>query len=121
MRAVVYIRLPDGCALTDYEAHKIKMLERCQNQGYTPVLMIGLCGSAERMEPYGWDKLLQLADRKLVDVIVTPDARMLAESEWERVILSDELAFHGVRIDCRNPTFMKTAGITGIFRKKLQA
>lgn len=100
MRAVIYIRLSKGQETwTDYELYKVRTLEYCREKGYDILLLIGLRGSIEEMEQYGQEKLFQLAEKELVDIIVVPNWQMLSDSKGEACNLSKKVEFFGVAVD----------------------
>lgn len=101
MRAVIYIRLSkEQNTWVDYDFLKVQALEYCRRRGYDVLLLIGLHGSAEKMEQYGQGKLLQLAERDLIDVIVIPKWRMISESYNGIHKWIEKTAEFGAFVDC---------------------
>lgn len=104
MRAVIYVRQPaEQGTWAGYELHKAKALAYCEEKGYDSLVLIGLNGSAKGMKQYGQEKLLRLAEKQMVDVIVVPDLRMISESQCRIQTLQKRMEAYGVLIDCMAP------------------
>ena len=101
LNAVIYNRFVSSesaqCFL-DYE-REIEVLY-CEVQEYNLLAMFNSVGCSTAVEDIAWDKILELARKHLIDVVVLQSMSRLSGNFEEIIEILDTLYSYGVKVDC---------------------
>lgn len=98
-RAAVYIDIPIPCVgILEYE--KEKSLLYCEQQEYSLITMIESIGCDNVIEKENWQRMVVLAGKGMVDVIVVSGLSRLSSCPREILQILDMLQIFQVQIDC---------------------
>lgn len=81
MRAAAYIRIPTRKEANDsLDEYKEQVTSLCKREGYDLLALIEVVGSSPKLEELGIEKIMELAKKKLVDVLILPNLYMISRS-----------------------------------------
>lgn len=101
MRAAAYIRIPTRKeANGSLDEYKEQVTNLCKRKGYDLLALIEVVGSSPKLEELGIEKIMELAKKKLVDVLILPNLYMISRSMPKAGAVLHELLEYGVETEC---------------------
>ncbi|MDY4578310.1 MAG: recombinase family protein [Anaerobutyricum hallii] len=101
MKALVYIIFSSSDEMREkLENHRNKVFAYCEKKNYIPLVVFEVTGPKYIQEEIRKTKILQLAKRRMIDVVVLSDLTLLGRDISEDNRLIEILKRYSVKIDC---------------------
>lgn len=100
MKALVYIVFSSREEMREkLEEIRDKMLAYCNHKDYIPLVVLEVVGSGDIQKEAGKGKILQLARKRMIDVVVLSDPIMLDHNNSDVHSLLESLKGYNVKVD----------------------
>lgn len=100
MNAAIYLNCSGSEARQRLEEYKDLAVKYCEEKGYDLLVLMQFVGPAAITEGMGQSKILELARKHLVDMIIIPDLHTLSSFLPDALCVLREIYQYGVRVEC---------------------
>ena len=101
MRAMVYVRFSSEKEAEIYLPDlRDKMLKYCEEKDYDVLVFLNLIGTTVPAIKRGEEKIMELARKNMIDLLVVPDLFTLSASMAEAVRMIRKLKQYRVNVEC---------------------
>ena len=111
MRAMVYVRFSSEeeaeLYLSDFRE---KMLKYCEEKNYDVLVFLNLIGTTIPAIKRGEEKIMELARKDMIDLLVIPDLCTLSDSVEEATRMIRKLKQYSVNVECTRYDLAHTPG-----------
>lgn len=102
MTAAVYLNFSGPDARSRLETYREQAFQYCEKKGYDVLVLIEYIGPENIVKEQGRKKILELARKGMVDVVIIPDLRTVSGFLPEALNVLCEIRDYGVRVESLN-------------------